>query len=116
MTLHPTIRQARKMRHDMVRFFRERGLPEFAERVDALRKDPRFNGAHKAKRFRSILDDYAAHVTKGAQAPEPEAAPHEDAGNGGVAVHAAVAEHDPRDRPDAGGGVSNLEAAVVGDD
>ena len=116
MTIRPTVRQARKMRHDMLRFFRERGFFEFAERTHALRKDPRLNGARKAELFRRILDDYAAAVTHGAQAPVSEAAPHEDAGHGSVAVHAPVAEHDPRDRPDAGGGVSNLEAAVVGDD
>jgi hypothetical protein len=116
MTTRPTIRQARRLRRDMLRFFRENNFVDSAERALALRKNPRLSGARKAEIFRGTLDDYAAAVTKGSQAPGAEAPDSEAGGDGSVAVHAAVAEHDPRDRPDAGAGVSNLEAEVVGDD
>jgi hypothetical protein len=116
MTTRPTIRQARKMRRDMLRFFRENNFVDSAERTLALRKNPRLSGARKAEIFRGILDDYAAAVTKGSQAPGAEAPDSEAGGDGSVAVPAAGVGLAARDRSDTGGGVSSVEAEVVGDD
>ena len=115
MTIRPTVRQARRLRRDMLRFFRENNFVDSAERTLALRKNPRLSGARKAEVFRGILDDYAAAVTKGSQAPGAEAPDSEAGGDGSVDVPAAGTAA-ARDRSDTGGGVPSVEAEVVGDD
>jgi hypothetical protein len=88
-------RYLRGQRKNMRRFFTERGLLEFTDRMDRIRKSRQGMMAKNAL-FQKVLDDYAKQVTdangggersNGGAAPSTgiEAAPVEG-GAGGVAV------------------------------
>jgi hypothetical protein len=121
-------RSIRAARKGMRRVFKERGLFEFVERMEVLRKNPRLNGAEKRVVFEGILNDYAAFVTakqtahlagtgeqpvaagEPAQEPVAEAAPVEDAGSADVGVSSNGGEGDSRDGSHAEIGVPFVES------
>lgn len=61
-------RQFRTARRTMLRFFRDKGWFQFADRLDTLKKDSGLNASQKRKQFQRILDDYARESTKNAEA------------------------------------------------
>jgi hypothetical protein len=88
-------RQLRAARKAMVRVFKQRGLFEFADLMEQLRKDSTLNGAQKRLMFEGILDDYAKFATaREAPATVPEAAPVEDTGSAAVVLPGTVSAED----------------------
>jgi len=60
----PYVRQFRTARQKMLRFFKGRPeFTEFADRLNALRKNPRLTGPEKHAAFQEILNDYIKFVT-----------------------------------------------------
>jgi hypothetical protein len=90
------IRNIRRARHNMERFFADRGFYGFFERMRALRRNSRLNAIQKRNQFQRILDDYSATVTARA-APSGtaeathslEAGPLGVSGEGGTDVESA---------------------------
>jgi hypothetical protein len=66
----------RTHRRTMLRNFAERGLDAFALRMKALRDNVKLHGERKMVQFRRVLDEYAALVTGGTQAPTGGQATH----------------------------------------
>ena len=113
-------RYLRGQRKSMHRFFTERGLLEFTDRMDRIRK-PRQGMMAKNALFQKVLDDYAKLVNPqpvsgggGEGTPTPSAAeaePTEDVGSPAVEMQPsgepAVGECGPRG--DAAGSVPGLD-------
>ena len=68
-------RQLRTARKNMIQAFERMGLLNFAQRLRALRANPRLNTMQKRNQFQRILDDYARTVAPRTETPTaPEAA------------------------------------------
>jgi hypothetical protein len=109
-------RALRSSRKAMQRVFRQRGLIDFAERMEDLRKNPRLNGAEKRLVFEGILNDYAKFVTE-QQAPTAaaEADAVEVSGNPDVVVPSGEGGGTEGPGQDAAVGVPELERSFVND-
>jgi hypothetical protein len=110
-------------RRNMLRFFAERGLGEFYERVRVIRDDPSANGLEKMARYREIESDYIKHITASDPGFASAAAKAEaDVARVPEAVGVPVADPEPARLPAASGnrndddvGVSELGVEIVGD-
>jgi len=125
-------RYLRGQRKNMRRFFTERGLLEFTDRMDRIRKS-RQGMIAKNRMFQGVLDDYAKLVNpqpvsegSGEGTPSPsatEATPVDANPNADVGVHDQVgrpveghghAVEADRVRPDTGGSVPSVAPSDSG--
>jgi hypothetical protein len=109
-------RALRSSRKAMQRVFRQRGLIDFAERMEQLRKNPRLNGAEKRLVFEGILNDYAKFVTE-QQAPKTdgETPDSKDGGeSAAVDLQSGASEVKDGSREDAAVGVPELAGGSRG--
>jgi hypothetical protein len=102
-------RYLRGQRKNMIRFFHERRMFEFEDRMQKIRKDPAMGMMEKNRKFQEILNDYAQSVapagsapTAAAEAADQRAVPvldpdpanavavQADGGPGGDGVHAGA--------------------------
>lgn len=111
-------RQLRTARKNIQQVLATMGLKysDLAERLTALRRNPRLNAAQKRGQFQRILDDYSARITAPAH-PLAEAAPEVVGGTVALPDSGVVLESSPLrgdgDGPDDSGRVPELEMADI---
>jgi len=107
------LRQVRTARRTMLRFFNAHGHFVFAARLQAIRDNPRLNGATKRIQFQKVLDDYARSVNPQPQATETSSVEMER--DALVVLPSAGADKANGLQSDPDRGVSDVADEIVGE-
>jgi hypothetical protein len=94
-------RYLRGQRRNMIRFFHERGMYEFEDRLQKIRKDSAMPMLEKNRKFQEILNDYSQSAAPAGSTPTATAEADDQQAAGGDSVE--VRAEDARVLPATGG-------------